>query len=89
MWFSPVYEVTCPCGVYRIPEPYDIADVACPSCMRTIRPGKVKRTGTGSWFYWFCFPGCLPEGDGMPVGPFATEAEAIADARETAESDAE
>lgn len=33
-----------------------------------------------AWWYWFCFPGCLPDSD--PVGPFATEAEALADARE-------
>lgn len=32
------------------------------------------------WFYWFCFPGCLP--DGPPIGPFATEAEALENARE-------
>ena len=31
-------------------------------------------------FYWQAgFPGCLADGD--PVGPFATEAEAIADAQ--------
>lgn len=38
--------------------------------------------GSG-WYYWPCFPGCLPDGD--PVGPFATEAEALADAREECE----
>ena len=32
------------------------------------------------WYWWPCFPGCLPDGD--PVGPFATEAEAIADAQD-------
>lgn len=33
-------------------------------------------------FYWWpCFPGCMPESD-FPSGPFETEAEAIADARE-------
>ena len=32
------------------------------------------------WYWWPCFPGCLPDGD--PVGPFATEAEALADAQE-------
>lgn len=32
------------------------------------------------WYWWPCFPGCLPDSD--PIGPFATEAEAIADARE-------
>ncbi len=31
------------------------------------------------WYWWSCFPGCLP--DGEPNGPFATEAEAIADAQ--------
>lgn len=31
------------------------------------------------YYYWFCFPGCLPDSD--PIGPFATEDEAIADLR--------
>lgn len=31
------------------------------------------------WYYWFCFPGCLPDSDA--IGPFKTEAEAIEDAR--------
>ena len=36
-----------------------------------------NRTG----FYWIaCFPGCLPDGDYEPCGPFATEQEAIDDA---------
>ena len=30
------------------------------------------------WYWQACFPGCLPDGD--PCGPFATEADAIADA---------
>jgi hypothetical protein len=29
------------------------------------------------WYYWFCFPGCMP--DGEPVGPFETEEAAVAD----------
>jgi hypothetical protein len=29
------------------------------------------------WYWWSCFPGCMPDGDAM--GPFATEAECIAD----------
>lgn len=32
------------------------------------------------WYYWHCFPACLPDSD--PCGPFATEAEALADARQ-------
>lgn len=23
---------------------------------------------TGGWYYWYCFPGCLPDSD--PVGPY-------------------
>ena len=29
------------------------------------------------WYYWACFPGCMP--DSAPFGPYATEEEAIAD----------
>ena len=32
------------------------------------------------WYWWSCFPGCLPDSD--PVGPFDTEAEALADAQD-------
>jgi hypothetical protein len=35
------------------------------------------------WYYWSCFPGCLPDSD--PIGPFNTEAEALADAQQGAE----
>jgi hypothetical protein len=31
------------------------------------------------WYWWSCSPGCLPDGD--PNGPFASEAEALADAQ--------
>ena len=30
------------------------------------------------WYWWSCFPGCLP--DGPASGPYATEAEAMSDA---------
>lgn len=36
--------------------------------------------GTG-WYYWSCFPGCLPGGD--PFGPYDTQEIAIADCRDT------
>jgi hypothetical protein len=32
------------------------------------------------WYWWSCFPGCLPDGD--PVGPFDTEEEALQDAQD-------
>ena len=36
----------------------------------------------GGWFYWYCFPGCLP--DSEPVGPYETAALAKAAAQEDA-----
>lgn len=32
------------------------------------------------WYWWVCLPGCMPDSDAM--GPFETEADALADARE-------
>jgi len=32
------------------------------------------------WYWWTCFPGCIPDGD--PSGPYGTEAEALADAQD-------
>ena len=40
-----------------------------------------------SWYWWSCFPGCLP--DGEPEGPFATAAEALADAQDGNDDDEE
>ena len=33
----------------------------------------------GGWFYWFCFPGCLP--DSGPIGPFESAKEAKREAQ--------
>lgn len=38
-----------------------------------------ERLGNG-FYYWHCFPGCLP--DSEPIGPFASEDSALADAEE-------
>jgi hypothetical protein len=37
---------------------------------------------TGGWFYWYCFPGCLP--DSEPMGPYASAKEAKEAAQEEA-----
>lgn len=29
----------------------------------------------GGWYYWYCFPGCLPESDA--TGPFRTAKQAV------------
>ena len=34
---------------------------------------------TTGWYWRTCIPGCLPDSD--PIGPFDTEAEALADAQ--------
>lgn len=39
------------------------------------------------WFYWFCFPGCLPDSD--MIGPFDSAEEALADAQDDNYSDDE
>ena len=43
-------------------------------------PDFTPGTFAPGWYWWKCFPGCMPDSD--PCGPFATEAEALADARE-------
>ena len=37
------------------------------------------------WYYWYCFPGCLPDSD--PVGPYETEKDAIKAAEECNDDD--
>ena len=35
---------------------------------------------TSGWYWWACFPGCLPDGEAS--GPFKTAAEAETDAQD-------
>ena len=73
-------EATCRKGcVYVVPdiEGDVLASGVCPSCGAGIE--YAEPIGL-RWFWWPCFPGCLP--DGEIIGPFATEAEAIADAQD-------
>lgn len=61
----------------------DYKDGACPACMSMVESAEMYGNASDEhcgWYYWFCLPGCLP--DGEPEGPFETEAEALADARE-------
>lgn len=39
---------------------------------------KLESDSLAGFYYWTCFPGCLPEGDA--IGPFKTEDEAARDA---------
>ena len=38
-----------------------------------------QRWNNNGWFWWSCFPGCLP--DSGAIGPFNTASEAIANAQ--------
>lgn len=88
VWQAATYRYDCRrCGDFILDEGSATADpdgATCPGCGRQ-GPGEgtLVRTGQTAWFWWSCFPGCLPDSDVR--GPFETEAEALADAREGAE----
>lgn len=50
-------------------------------------PGEPAEGLVEGWYWWACFPGCLP--DGEPVGPFGSDVEALTDAQEGIEDDDE
>jgi hypothetical protein len=73
---TPTYEcpLCSPLGVHRHDDDDD--EEACDSSHAANHVG---------WYWQSCFPGCLP--DGEPNGPFATEEEALADARNGMDDD--
>ena len=81
VWQSYHAEIWCDrCGVFTVPyeEAYASERAYCPSCDA---PADRRYSDKQAyWFYWYCLPGCMPDSD--PIGPFATEAEAIADAQD-------
>jgi hypothetical protein len=44
--------------------------------------GELQEQSAAGYYWWFCFPGCLPDSD--PVGPFLSEEAAMENAREYA-----
>lgn len=48
---------------------------------------KLESEALAGYYYWCCFPGCLPEGDA--IGPFKTYNEALHDATLNGYADAE
>jgi hypothetical protein len=79
-----IVHIECRCGDYDIAEGESFEDITCPSCDRKPESAGFVSNADGTpktgWFWWTCFPGCLPEG--WPNGPFDTEEEALADAQE-------
>lgn len=56
----------------------------CPGCNRTIAHDALADTRSG-WFFWYCFPGCLPDSD--PYGPYQTHDEALRECRALSNDD--
>ena len=64
---------------YALPDAevfYDDADIVHGHARNFDSEGSPVEAG---WYWWICFPGCLPNSD--PMGPFTTEQEAIDDAQ--------
>lgn len=66
--------VECP-ECENIVQSYNCTRGSCSQCGRIV---SFKGASVG-WFYWFCFPGCMP--DSEREGPFETEDAALADAQ--------
>jgi hypothetical protein len=65
----------------RAGQPYALPDVE----VFWMDEGEAGTDGCGEempagWYWWTCFPGCMPEGD--PMGPFDTEEAALAEAQD-------
>lgn len=45
-----------------------------------IGDGSEAAQAPAGWYWWACFPGCMPDGD--PMGPFDTEQQAIDNTQE-------
>ena len=89
IWQDDVVRLECPCGGCEIPGRSEVyapnysansGKVFCPFCERW--QAEPVMTGRREWFWWSRLAGYLPNGD--PVGPFETEAEALADAQSDA-----
>ena len=63
----------------RVGDPHALPDVEVFYLHNLPNADLIREGYAPGWYWWSCFPGCLPDGD--PIGPFATEAEALADAQ--------
>jgi hypothetical protein len=49
-------------------------------CLTCEKPATFRDTGRKAWWFWFCFPGCMPDSEAS--GPYQSEHEALEAARE-------
>lgn len=80
----------CECYCESCDDTFEAADpwvgapwAICPDCAHEVRARDFITPLGKRWYWHSCFPGCMPDSD--PFGPFATEAEALADAQYNAE----
>jgi hypothetical protein len=96
VWEDSITIIRSKCGEFRVGRKSEWARGFCPSCDKATcvddistdpEETGIQHTTEKGWFYWYCFPGCLPEGE--PSGPFKSEAEALADMRDKADIEEE
>ncbi len=68
----------------RESDPYALPDLEVFYARKGELPSETEgdEPSEAGFYYWACFPGCMPDSD--PIGPYDTEAEALDDAREVA-----
>ena len=83
VWQDEIVEGDCErCGAHDVHSQSVIDEPRCPSCERTVSREQIRPTGKEAWWFWYCFPGCMP--DSLPNGPYSTEAEALQAVRDDA-----
>ena len=60
-------------------DPYGSFEVFWAEEGMTYEADGVWETSPPGWYWWACFPGCVPDGD--PIGPFASSTAAYFDAK--------
>lgn len=69
----------------RADDPHALPDVEIYYMDKGDSVDEYGDTLEAGYYYWYCFPGCMPDSD--PIGPFATYADALADCRENTEEE--
>ena len=88
VWQEQVATIECSrCGTFEIPESHIEEGIYCPSCESAGAEVVETDPPRFAWWFWFCLPGCMP--DGGVQGPFETEEEALDEAREGYEEEEE
>ena len=63
-----------------VPTPYGSFEVFWYDAEDEDIDAYMENKASSGWYWWSCFPGCMPDGEKM--GPFATSSQAYDDANE-------